>query len=65
MNCIAMAGSFATSFAVAETDRCSFHCDYSSSVHCFRDQVRFLGRKRSGIKPLVCTYCIHRARYRW
>uniref|UniRef100_K4AYS5 Glutamyl-tRNA reductase N-terminal domain-containing protein n=1 Tax=Solanum lycopersicum TaxID=4081 RepID=K4AYS5_SOLLC len=41
-----MASSFATSFAVAETGRCSFHCDYSSSVHCFRDQVRFLGRSR-------------------
>ncbi|KAG5627104.1 hypothetical protein H5410_012322 [Solanum commersonii] len=50
-----MARSFATSFAVAETGR-SFNCDYSSSVHCFRDQVRFFGRSRGRIKPLVYSY---------
>ncbi|KAK4738499.1 hypothetical protein R3W88_002196 [Solanum pinnatisectum] len=51
-----MASSFATSFAVAETGRCSFNCDYSSSVHCFRDQVRFFGKSCRRIKPLVYSY---------
>ncbi|KAK6804290.1 hypothetical protein RDI58_002074 [Solanum bulbocastanum] len=51
-----MASCFATSLAVAETGRCSFNCEYSSSVHCFRDQVRYFGRSRGRIKPLVYPY---------
>ncbi|XP_055815065.1 glutamyl-tRNA reductase 2-like [Solanum dulcamara] len=52
-----MATSFATSFAVAETGS-SFNCYYSSSVDCFRHQVRFFGRNYRRIKPLVYSHSL-------